>query len=292
MMSLDFDLGSQHKGAVALPQDRTSPVLKWPGGKSWLATSLAEVFKREVSSTGRYFEPFVGGGAVFFEIMPRLALLSDINTALIEFYEVLRDDPEGLIRCVWRNSNNRENYYRVRASSPRTAIGRAARFLYLNRTCWGGVYRVNRNGQFNVPFGDSGRLIIRKVNVLQAAAALKNCDLRTCDFEVTLEEAVEGDVVYLDPPYSQGFGKDCFGRYNPVIFGWTDHQRLVKACQRAAKRGVFVAVSSAMDKDLIEAFPRWTIASCGRVSRVGRTPASRMQVTEAVLFSRRPFVLS
>jgi len=223
-------------------------------------------------------------------MLPKLSVLSDINVSLIEFYEVLRQDPTNLVRCVWRNSNCRENYYRVRSSIPRTPMGRAARFLYLNRTCWGGVYRVNKEGQFNVPFGDSGRFICRKSAAIQAANALQHCDLRVSDFECTLDESVAGDVVYLDPPYSQGFGKDCFGRYNSVRFGWEDHLRLVEACKRAAKRGVFIAVSAAMHTDLLESFPRWIVQPCRRQSLVGRTRASRFPVTEALLLSRRPKV--
>jgi DNA adenine methylase len=244
--------------------------------------------RREFGKSGRYFEPFLGGGAAFFQLLPKVSLLSDINAELIEFYEVMRDDPDGLMRSVWRNSNDRENYYRVRSSSPRTALGRAARFLYLNRTCWGGVYRVNKQGKFNVPFGNSGRHICRKAAVLQAAAALRHSDLRIRDFELALDESTAGDVVYLDPPYSQGFGKDCFGRYNSVRFEWEDHLRLVKASKRAARRGAFVVISAAMHKDLLETLPRWTVLSFDRNSLVGRSRASRLPVTEALLFSRVP----
>jgi DNA adenine methylase len=274
-----------------MPVVRSGLVLKWPGGKAWLATGLAEILRQELSDGGCYYEPFVGGGAVFFRLEPNNAVLSDVNSALMEFYDVLRKRPCDLIKNVWRNSNCKDTYYRVRGSRPITSMGRAARFLFLNRTCWGGVYRVNKNGEFNVPFGNSGRSICNKGNAIRAARALSRSELLTCDFEGVLERAGNGDVIYLDPPYSQGFGKNCFGRYHSMGFVWEDHLRLVRSCERAVSRGAFVCVSAAMDRALLSSFKGWFVASCSRHSLVGRTSESRMAVREALIFSRPPSLL-
>ena len=266
----------------------SQPVLKWPGGKAWVAKRLAAAFRSLIIEGSCYFEPFLGGGSVFFSLMPSVSVLSDVNPALIEFFNILRDRPDELVKAVWRFSNEKDTYYRVRGSKPRTAVGRAARFLYLNRTCWGGVYRENGQGEFNVPFGNSGRCICRKSLILEAAEALQGADLRCHDFEESLSIVKNGDVVYLDPPYSIGFGKDCFRRYNAVKFEWSDHMRLVSSCKNAARQGAFVCVSAAMHQDLLATFKGWWLVRCERPSSVSRTREGRYRVEEALICSTKP----
>lgn len=282
--SPDIKTNEQNSDGTGL----TAQVLKWPGGKSWAADQLAQLAKAELGESGCYKEPFLGGGATFFTLKPVQATLSDANPNLIDFFEVLRSDPEGLLNAVWRLSNTREMYYRVRGSKPKSRLGRAARFLYLNRTCWGGIYRENKSGEFNVPFGNSGRVICRKKTLFEAASILEKAALRCCDFETTLDQANLGDVVYLDPPYSAGFGKECFSRYTANGFGWQDHIRLTSAARRAAERGAFVMVSGAMHLELLNGFRGWWLMPLTRHSMVSRTRESRFKVNEALILSKVP----
>ena len=196
------------------------PFLKWPGGKRWLVPQLAPILQEGLR--GRYFEPFLGSGAMFLGTEPSEAVLSDINNELITTLTEIASDPERVVAAVWRFSNTADCYYRVRRSQPRTAIGVAARFLYLNRTAWGGVHRLNRRGEFNTPFGDSGRVICRLKPVQKAAALFADATLLSGDFEEVVDLAREGDVIYADPPYvGPHTGHDHFKRYNKSGFSWS-----------------------------------------------------------------------
>lgn len=262
------------------------PPLKWPGGKAWLAPVLAAAFNHELR--GNYYEPFAGAVAVFCQLCPRSALLSDINVDLMNFYECLKRDPDALIAAVRKYKNTSACYYSVRSTKPRSKVGAAARFLYLNRTCWGGVYRLNREGEFNVPFGNSGRAICRYENLIQAYEALRNAKLTCDDFERVMDGARSGDVIYADPPYTTLGEGNGFLRYNERLFGWKDQERLAATCQRAADRGVFVAVSGLWHDDVLGLFPHWWALKLERHSLISREVYGRRKIHEVVLFSKRP----
>jgi DNA adenine methylase len=264
------------------------PFLKWPGGKRWLTTILCGIFAAELKNT--YYEPFLGAGAMYLSLRPKSAILSDKNKELIAFLNTVKRNPSAVVRAVWRWSNEESCYYRVRESAPRTEIGKAARFLYLNRTCWGGIYRLNRKGEFNVPFGNSGRTICRHEAVVLAASAFRRAKLLVADFEEVMENAKTGDVIYADPPYTTRGAGNGFVRYNESIFSWQDQLRLADAARQAADRGSFVAVSGLNHVEFLELYPNWFVAELQRPSNVGRDVFSRRQVCEAVVFSRRPVV--
>ena len=264
------------------------PLVKWPGGKAWLAPRLSNILACELASGSSYFEPFVGGGAVYFTLRPARAFLSDVNPALIAFFRTLRARPHAVLRSMFRFSNTSECYYHVRAMTPRTSVGKAARFLYLNRTCWGGVFRLNRHGSFNVPFGNSGRVICRSKLLIATAAALRCARLRTADFEDALASTAAGDVVYADPPYTTLGQGNGFLRYNERLFRWSDQQRLARTCHDVAHRGAFVAVSGLYHPDILGLYPDWWVLKVERKSLVSRTSAGRRRVSEIVLFSQKP----
>jgi len=263
-----------------------APFLKWPGGKRWLAPFMTRLIEPHLR--GRYIEPFLGGGAIFLAMSPCKARLSDVNDQLISCYEVVRDDPERLIQAVWRFSNSRACYYRVRASAPRGKIGAAARFIYLNRTCWGGIYRVNRRAEFNTPFGDSGRVICSGGNLRKCAGALKTAVLRSGDFEEAVEEASAGDVVYADPPYVTRQGVERFLRYNDAVFRWQDQKRLAESAQGAAGRGALVVVSAPADWQIAGLYRGWWCLEVTRQCSVARSVRDRKPVRELLLFSHKP----
>lgn len=262
------------------------PLLKWPGGKRWLAPLLSAIIKPELA--GCYYEPFLGGAAVFLYIKPSTAVLSDSNNELVEFLKTLRLNPDKVVRALWNWSNTEECYYRVRESKPRTRIWRAAKFLYLNKSCWGGVYRTNKDGRFNVPFGNSGRKLCHLTDARAMAQSLQGVSLLAKDFESVIDNAGSGDVVYADPPYTAKGENNGFIRYNERLFSWKDQERLAATCKRARKRGAFIAVSGLCHPDVKALYNGWWCVQIARQSLVSRTPDARKLVSEIVLFSRRP----
>ena len=222
------------------------PFLKWPGGKRWLAHEIADYISARL--TGRYFEPFLGGGAVFFALRPRQGILSDLNPDLINTYRQVQKNPDVLIARLRKKRVTAHNYYQVRGQNPRSSLERAIRFLYLNRTAFGGMYRLNREGKFNVPYGGGERtpsLLWEKDLIKSASRALDGATLRVSDFEDILNEARVGDVVYCDPTYTVVHQNNGFVRYNEVNFSWEDQRRLALAARRATTRGAVVIISNA-----------------------------------------------
>lgn len=225
---------------------------------------------------------------MYLAVKPKKAVLSDSNKGLIDFLRIVRKQPEAVVRSVWRFSNDCDCYYRVRDSHPRSEVGAAAKFLFLNRTCWGGIYRLNRRGEFNVPFGNSGRPICKLSNVVTASKAFNAARLACSDFEAVTEMAGLGDVVYADPPYTTRGAGNGFVRYNERIFQWKDQLRLASAAKLAAERGAFVAVSGLNHFEFLDLYSGWWRAIFPRSSTVGREVTSRVTIKEAVVFSRFP----
>lgn len=264
----------------------TEPFLKWPGGKRWVAGALAMVLRQHLSGT--YYEPFVGAGAVFLRLRPERAVLSDSNAELIACLQTTAESPEAVVERVWRWSNRRDCYYRVRSMRPRTRVSAAARLIYLTGTCWGGIYRVNKRGQFNVPFGSSGRQVCNRMAVLRAAEQFASATLTCSDFAPIVSKATGGDVVYVDPPYTTRGENNGFVRYNERLFSWRDQERLAVSCRGAARRGAFVAVSGLRHRSMLGLYPGWHVMELRRPSTVSRRREGRRVVREVILFSEDP----
>jgi DNA adenine methylase len=195
----------------------------------------------------RYIEPFLGGGSVFMGLAPSDAVLSDINAELMITYAQVRYRPKQLKAALRSLRVDTETYARFRADSPTSSLETAVRFLYLNRTAFGGMYRLNRDGGFNVPFGP-GRspATLWMTDALEAAARrLKGSTLRVADFADQIQLAVDGDLVYCDPIYSVAHNDNGFVRYNEAAFKWDDQRRLADSARKAAGRGALVLVSNA-----------------------------------------------
>ena len=227
------------------------PFLKWPGGKRWLAHDIVRMIQPELN--GRYFEPFLGGGAVFFTLKPDRAVLSDINGDLINTYVQVRSHYKRLIEEIRKRPINAEEYNRIRARRLLNPLKRAADFLYLNRTAWGGMYRVNSEGKFNVPFGGGERtpnILWERGLLASAAESLKNSQIAHCDFEDTLKYCGAGDVAFCDPTYTVAHDQNGFVRYNENNFSWEDQIRLARACSQAVNRGAYILVSNAHHESL------------------------------------------
>ena len=220
------------------------PFLKWAGGKRWLFSSNQF---RVPSFSARYIEPFLGGGAVFFHIEPKRAILSDSNERLIELYTAIRDDSGGVKAHLAHHARNhsRDYYYSIRGKKLRRATTRAAQFLYLNRTCWNGLYRENLNGEFNVPIGTKETVLFDTDDFDAWSRVLANAKIVCEDFETIIDESSHGDFIFVDPPYSVRHNTNGFIKYNQDIFAWEDQIRLRDALRRAVTRGVSFAMTNA-----------------------------------------------
>lgn len=223
------------------------PILKWAGGKSRL---VSEITKRLPAVIDTYYEPFIGGAAVFFALASerrfKKAILSDKNPDLIELYRAIRSDVEGVIRALEAYRYDEEEYYRVRDSKPpRHPVERAARLIFLNKTGYNGLYRVNRSGQFNVPFGRyKNPKICDPVNLRAAARALQVAEILDGDFAKISRKARAGDAVYFDPPYLPVSKTANFTAYDRHAFELLDHQRLAEHVGKLEERKVAVLLSN------------------------------------------------
>jgi DNA adenine methylase len=261
------------------------PFLRWAGGKRWLSRILEGLVPDDYRT---YHEPFLGSGAIFFALRPPRAELSDSNDNLINAFETVRDCPEALIKRLGRFDYTREEYYRVRSGNPRTPLARTARFVYLNRTCWNGLYRVDRSGSFNVPYGRRGTFHESDADRIRVASAtLRNSRLRHEDFEVALRRVRAGDFVFIDPPYTVTHGDNGFLLYNEKIFSWADQERLAEAIRRIDRKGALFLLTNANHPSVIALYEGFTARPIQRSSILAADPDNRRPVTELLVTNYR-----
>jgi DNA adenine methylase len=217
--------------------------------------------------TGNYIEPFLGGGAVFFHLGPSRALLSDANSRLIETYEAIRSDWSGVVEelTIHQKNHAASYYYEERSRNYSEPVRRAAQFIYLNRTCWNGLYRENLKGEFNVPIGTKTNIISDDDDFAEVARRLDCVDLRCCDFEETISRADDGDFIFVDPPYTTAHNFNGFVKYNQNIFSWEDQVRLSRSVREAAERGCRILLTNAAHESVRELYDGW--ADVGEVAR-------------------------
>jgi DNA adenine methylase len=223
-----------------------APFLKWAGGKSRLIPQY-EPYLPAADDVSRYFEPFIGSAALFFHLRPRRALLGDVNANLVTVYRAVQCEPEAVIAALRRHRNTADHYYAVRAQDPTglPLAERAARLIYLNKTCYNGLYRENSRGEFNVPFGRYKRPKICDAPRLRAAAAaLTGVSLVVGDFATLVAGAGERDYVYFDPPYVPLSLTSNFTSYDRRGFGEGDQRRLAETVAALTKRGCRVMLSN------------------------------------------------
>ncbi len=225
---------------------KPKPFVKWAGGKRQI---IDELIGRVPKKFKTYFEPFVGGGALLFELQPEKAVIGDTNFELINAYLVIRDKVEELIEDLKRHKNEKEYYYKMRSLDPETLdpVKRASRFIYLNRTCYNGLWRVNSKGEFNVPFGrHKNPKICDEENLRAVSEYLRRADIKiVCrDYKETLEEAKRGDFVYLDPPYAPVSETSRFTKYTGEGFSLKDQEELAEVFRELDRRGCYVMLSN------------------------------------------------
>jgi DNA adenine methylase len=268
----------QPRRLTALPR----PFLRWAGSKQALLPRLSAVLP---ATFGRYYEPFVGAGALFFYLSPKQAVLSDASSELIDTWSAVKSNVEDLVNYLQPLRPERGLYYKIREGRSSDKVIRAGEFLYLNKTCWNGLYRVNANGKFNVPYGAPRTdFIFDEANIRACSRALNRSgiELKCCDFADAVIGA-EGDLVYFDPPYVTTHNNNGFRDWNEKLFRWDDQVRLSEEAERLRLSGVKVVVSNAKHKDIIALYPNFSVVEFERSSTLSSSPRYRGSVGEILL---------
>ena len=266
----------------------SKPFIKWVGGKRRL---LPELTERLPTSWSTYYEPFLGGGALYFHLLPGESYISDINAELINAYQTIQDRL-GLLVTELTSYQNDENYYlsiRELDRDPKvfanlSAVQRAARFIYLNKTCFNGLYRVNSKGQFNVPFGHRSSPNFLDVENLSACSlALRDTTITCESYTCVLRYAKAGDFVYFDPPYIPDGISSTFTQYTKDGFGMKEHRELLDVCDVLNARGVKWMLSNSSAPIVYKLYEKYTIDTVQVQRLVGASAESRRKVDEVIV---------
>lgn len=260
-----------------------SPI-KWAGGKSQLLEQFIPLFPKAGYSL--YLEPFVGGGAVFFYLQPHAAVLIDSNEELINFYQVVRDKLPEFLADLRKHRNEAEYYYRIRALEPAelTPLERASRFLYLNKTGYNGLWRVNRQGKHNVPFGRyKNPRIADECNLRAVSEALKRARIICGDFSLVLEYAKQGAFVYLDPPYHPLSPTSSFTSYTAEDFDAKEQKRLAGVFRELDKKGCLVMLSNSDTKFIRELYAGYDVQIVYARRAINCRAEGRKPISELVI---------
>ena len=237
-------------------QGRVKPFLRWAGGKTWFINQVCEF----VSSLDykHYHEPFLGGGSTYFAIDScHGGFLSDANQELIETYLTLKKDPYAVIRRMKKYTNSPEFYYKLRDEfRGRCAAEKAARFIFLNQTSYNGLYRVNLNGHYNVPYGFRTKEFLDEKVLIAASKKLENATISAGDFDTALDRVEQGDLVFLDPPYTVSHNNNGFIKYNQRLFSLDDQERLSAFIDEVRRRQAYYILTNAAHPTIAEIFEK------------------------------------
>lgn len=302
----DFDLNdiylnyiifnaSSYKEAVDLIKDKPKPFVKWVGGKR----QLLEQFKKQKlyppigfnSEKNTYFEPFVGGGAVFFDLLPKNAVLSDMNSELVATYNIIKNNVEDLIKSLKKHKHDKNYFLKIRAKKIENLsdLEIASRFIFLNRTCFNGMYRVNSKGEFNVPFGKyTNPLICDETNLRRVSRVLKNVEIKNQDYKEVLKKARKGDFVYFDPPYYPISKTASFTSYTKDSFLEKEQIELRDTFLELHKRGCFVMLSNSDTPFINKIYKGFKGVKINKVSAgrsINSKASGRGKITEVLIIN-------
>jgi DNA adenine methylase len=242
---------NMYEDIAKILENKPKPFVKWVGGKRQLLQQFRDLGLYPPDDfdpiTNTYFEPFVGGGAVFFDLLPRKAELSDLNSELVTTYNVIKNNVDGLVESLKKHKYEKEYYLKVRAKDPKdlAELDVASRFIFLNRTCFNGMYRVNSKGGFNVPFGKyTNPVICDEENLHKVSKALQKVAIKNQDYKSVLKSAKKGDFVYFDPPYYPVSKTASFTSYTADSFFEKEQTELRDTFVELHKRGCYVMLSN------------------------------------------------
>lgn len=272
------------------------PFVKWVGGKRQLLTPIRSLLPTKIK---RYYEPCIGGGAVLLDMQPPLAVVNDFNEELINCYLVIKNSPEELIAACGLHPNTSDHFYEVRGMdrhpkfSLRPKVERAARILYLNKTCFNGLFRVNSQGQFNVPFGSYTNPVIAEPTVIRAVSRYLNnaqIDFRNGDFAAAVWDAGQDDFVYFDPPYDPVSDTSSFTGYSIDGFSRNEQTRLKEVCDELTQRGVKLLLSNSDTPFIRELFSEdiYTVRTVQARRNINSVATGRGKVDEVFVLNYTP----
>lgn len=241
-----------------------------------------------------YFEPFIGGASIYLYlksqgIITQRAYLSDSNEELINAHLIIRDQPTKLLSILSQYENNSDFYYQVRGSKPRSPLNRAAKFIYLNRTSFNGIYRENLKGEYNVPFGNRNiNVLFDNSNFMEVSNLMQGTDLFSGDFEQILDRIKRNDLVFLDPPYTVAHENNGFIKYNKKIFAWVDQERLQIFVDKIRQKGAYFILTNAAHSSISNLYSQMgTSEKLSRASLIGGKGARRDNYNELIFFNTK-----
>ena len=272
-----------------------SPILKWVGGKRQL---LSEIIPLIDESCDNYVEPFIGGGAVLFRLQPKKAIINDYNTELINVYRTVRDDLDGLVALLKEHEkyNSSDYYYEVRALDrtpdfdKMSNLEKAARIIYLNKTCYNGLYRVNSLGQFNSPYGRYKNPNIVNEVVLRAISKYLNrneISSRSGDYKDVLNDIEKNSFVYLDPPYMPISSSSSFTGYTEGGFGYDKQVELKEECDKLNSKGVHFLQSNSDCEEIRELYKDYRIKVVKAKRAINSDAKKRGQINEVLIYNAK-----
>lgn len=257
------------------------PFLRWAGGKTWLIKHLKDLLPKEGFNT--YHEPFLGGASVFLALNPQKSCLSDLNEELVETYSTLRDAPDEIIKCLGTHHNSPGYYYYLRSTVFQDPVEKAARFIFLNQTSFNGIFRVNLEGKYNVPYGYREKKFLEPEKLKAVSSRLHSSELACGDFAIVLNNVQQNDLVFLDPPYTVSHNNNGFIKYNQKLFSIDDQIRLSGIIDEIRRRDAYYILTNAAHPTIEEIFSKGdTVLRKSRASLIGGLSAQRGQTEEFV----------
>lgn len=274
-------------------------ILKWPGGKKWLHKEVVDLIPKKINN---YLEPFIGGGSFFFDLSKQQNLLppiinkgtlSDVNPKLIKFFKALKNKPNKLHQeaMLLIENHSEEYYYQVREDFNKKNLPH--QFIYLNRTCFNGVYRENSSGEFNVPVGRRKKIAFpSKEEFINCSKSLQNFSLNVCDFSETLKMARKGDFIYLDPPYvDRHYEKETyktFRKYNAEEFTINDLERMVEIANKLKNKCSILISNFSVElvKDYFKKKDGWSIRETEKTTFISGKAKGRTKIKEAIIYNK------
>ncbi len=269
------------------------PILKWVGGKRQLLADIMPLINKNCST---YVEPFIGGGAVFFELQPKKAIINDYNSELVNVYKTIKDFPEELITELEKHeSNNSEEYFYETRSIDRTHeysemdnIQKAARVIYLNKTCYNGLYRVNAAGQFNSPYGKYKNPNIVNATTIRGMSKYlnkANIVIKQGDYKEVLKGLRKGAFVYLDPPYMPISSSSSFTGYTENGFSYDKQVELKKECDKLRDKGIAFLQSNSDCPEIRELYKEYEIRTVQAKRSINSNASKRGEISEVLIYS-------
>lgn len=265
---------------------KTKPFLRWAGGKNWFTKYIEEFLPNEFNN---YYEPFLGGGSIFFYLkskglIKKKSYLSDTNGELINTYRVIKSNTADLIRLLEKQKDTEDEYYQIRSQSFDNPIEQAAKFIYLNKTSFNGIYRVNRQGKYNVPYGKRNlKTLYDFDHFYEISKMLEKTYLSTTDFKNRCKQIDIKDFVFIDPPYTVAHENNGFVQYNQAIFSWKNQIQLSKITQVLDDKNAHFLITNAYHQSIKDIYLNGRQIPVTRPSTIGGIGAKRTNYKELLI---------